>query len=263
MLDVLIISQTHSKNNSSSLPRYCGARKFEVSKTCTASLINTIEWSKNNSKFTNYKLIIADDHSDEEFINFIKEKIGEASFEIELIHLETYGEMPGILKCYELGRDLGKHLVYFAHDDYLYYETALWEMIDAYFQFKQISGMEICIFPYDDPYRYSLLNYDYKILLGAKRHWRNAYHTASCFMANHNTIIDNWDLFEAMGKAAYDAYCEDKSINRLFIQMEGFPTRKIKHLLFTPIPSLALHMGSEREKDPYIDWEQLWNKFKV
>lgn len=29
--------------------------------------------------------------------------------------------------------------------------------------------------------------------------------------------------------------------------------------LFTPIPSLALHMGYERQLDPYIDWKKLWD----
>lgn len=263
MLDVLIVLQTHSKSSASSAARYCGAPKLEISKRCTASLINTIEYAKKNSGQTNYSLMIVDDHSDEEYIDFVKEKISSASFQIELIQLQTRGIMPSILRCYEIGKDLGQDLVYFAQDDYLYYENALWEMIDAYFQFKQMSGMEVCIFPYDDPFRYTLMNYNYRMVLGSKRHWRNAYHTASCFMASHQTIKENWDLFEAMGKAEYDAYCEDKSINRLFLQMEGFPKREIKHLLFTPVPSLALHMGTEREKDPYIKWQELWEKFEI
>lgn len=263
MLDILIILQTHSKSSARSAPRYCGASKLEISKRCTASLINTIEYSKNHSSDTNYRLLVVDDHSDEEFLDFVKQKISRASFPIELVNLETRGIMPSILRCYELGKERGKHLVYFAQDDYLYYDTALWEMIDAYIQFKQTTGHEICIFPYDDPYRYSLSNYSYRMLLGAKRHWRNAYHTACCFMSTHQTIVDNWDLFEAMGKAEYDEFCEDKSINRLFQQMQGFPHRDIKHLLFTPVPSVALHMGTESEKDPYIDWTPLWDKFKV
>jgi predicted SAM-dependent methyltransferase len=263
MLDVLVILQTHSKSSASSAPRYCNAPKIEISKRCLSSLIHSIEYAKNNSGKTKYKLIIVDDHSDVEFIEFVQNKIHSAQFNIELIQLNTYGIMPSILQCYELGKEIGKDLVYFAQDDYLYYDTAIWEMIDAYFQFRNLTGAEVCIFPYDDPFRYSLLNYDYKVILGSKRHWRNAYHTASCFMTNHETIVDNWDLFEAMGKSEYDIYCEDKSINRLFQQMQGFAKREIKHLLFTPIPSLALHMGSDDQKDPYINWQELWNKYKI
>ena len=54
MLDVLIVLQTHSKSSASSAARYCGASKLEISKRCTASLINTIEYAKKNSGQTNY-----------------------------------------------------------------------------------------------------------------------------------------------------------------------------------------------------------------
>lgn len=29
--------------------------------------------------------------------------------------------------------------------------------------------------------------------------------------------------------------------------------------LFTPIPSIALHMQYMAQKDPYIDWQSLWD----
>lgn len=264
MVDILIVLQTHSKTSANSKPRYCGESKLEISKRCVFSLFKTIAYSVKNSQNTKYKLIIVDDHSDSEFLDFIKQQIKYASFPVEVVHLETYGVMPSILRCYEIGKEKGKDLVYFAQDDYLYYETALWEMIDAYFQFTQMSGWEVCIFPYDDPYRYSIKNLgSQKIVLGAKRHWRTATQTSSCFMASHKTIVNNWDLFETMGKSEYDDYCEDKSINRLFMNFKMLPERDIKHLLFTPIPSLALHMGSEHFEAPYVDWKKLWDEFKI
>jgi ubiquinone/menaquinone biosynthesis C-methylase UbiE len=263
--EILIILQTHSKNNAPDalhIERYCGASKIEVSKRCTSSLFNTIEKCKLTYPKLQYRLIVVDDDSDETFVNFLKRKIKNASFSCDLVHTEERGLHPSIMKCYELGKEQGKDLVYFAQDDYLYYETALEEMIDAQDQFKKLTGMKVCIFPYDDPVRYSFLNYMYRVFLGKKRHWRNAYHTASCFMMEHSTIIDNWDLFVAMGEGIRGPECEDRSINRLFLNYKEFPERKLDHLLFTPIPSLALHMGFEAEKDPYIEWEKLWNQFQ-
>jgi ubiquinone/menaquinone biosynthesis C-methylase UbiE len=262
MIDILIILQTHTKSNASEIPRYCGNSKLEVSKRCVSSLFNTIENCIQKSENTKYKLIVVDDHSDQEFLTFIDDKISTAKFPVEVIHLETSGIMQSIGRCYQIGKDHGKDLVYFAQDDYLYYETALWEMIDAYFQFTQHTGHQVCIFPYDDPSRYSQHMFT-KILLGAKRHWRTAFATASCFLTPHKTIVDNWDLFEKMGQVKYDEYCEDLSINRLFTNFEGLPHREIKHLLFTPIPSVALHMGAISFKDPYINWEDLWGKFEI
>lgn len=262
MIDVLIVLQSHSKTSANPHSnRYCGASKKEISTRCINSLFNTINYSASKTTDVNYRLIIVDDHSDEDFIDFLNNKKAFSKFPVEIIHLETYGIMPSILRCYQIGKEQGKDIVYFAQDDYLYFETALWEMLDAYFQFTQMSGMQVCIFPYDDPYKYGLSNYLYRLFLGAKRHWRNAFHTASCFLCTHSTIVDNWELFEKMGTSEYNDICEDISINRLFQQMEGFPKREINHLLFTPIPSLALHMGAIGDKDPYIDWKSLWDKF--
>lgn len=76
--------------------------------------------------------------------------------------------------------------------------------------------------------------------------------TASCFMINHTIIIQHWDLFNAMGDCdAHDRQMEQKTINQLW-QTRGL-------MLFTPTPSLALHMQFESEKDPYIDWKSWWD----
>lgn len=263
--ELLIILQTHSKGNapdSIDKKRYCGAPKKEVSRRCVFSLFNSIEYSKKHYPQYTYKLIVVDDHSDTDFIDYLKIKISSASFKSELIHTTAHGLHPSIMRCYELGKERGKDLVYFAQDDYLYYETAIYEMIGAYNKFKQLSGLNVCIFPYDDPYRYSLIQHNYKVLLGEKRHWKTSYYVASCFMMHHNTLVKEWKLFEAMGKGERGPEVEDRSINRLFINFNELPKREIDHVLFTPIPSLALHMGFETEKDPFLDWRELWDKFK-
>lgn len=261
MLDVLIILQTHSKNSASSSERYVKFPKKEISKRCYLSLLNSILYCRSLQPQVNYRLILLDDDSDLEFINFVNQSIFKYDVNIEIRKTASSGIMASIGEMYEIGKNEGKNLVYFAQDDYLYYETCLWEMIDSYFRFTQITNMEVCIYPYDDPYRYSLTNYSYKILLGSNRHWRNAYHTACCFMVSHDTIVNNWDLFGDFKNQTYDGCCEDKTINRLFQQMEGFPNRQIQHLLFTPIPSLTLHLQDESTKDPYLDWKSLWDQF--
>ncbi|CAB4124376.1 AdoMet_MTases domain containing protein [uncultured Caudovirales phage] len=256
MFDMLIVLQSHSKSSARTDERFCKADKLEVSTRCFKSLINTINWCQQKEPSVNYRLIVADDHSDQEFLDTVHQAIKTSSFSIKLENLETRGIMPSILRTYEIGKEHGRDLVYFAQDDYLFYETALWEMIDAYVQFKDKTKEEVCIFPYDHPLRYELLadkNYFYKILLGANRHWRVAYHTACCFFMNHSTIVKEWDLFEAMGNHAYDEICEDETINRLFSERN--------YLLFTPIPSVALHMGMWSDWDRYINWRELWNKF--
>lgn len=265
MLDILIVLPTHSKSNAGPYTRYCSSSKLEVTKRCFRSLIKTIQHCQQKENAVQYRLVVLDDRSDQEFLDEVVQCQKQCSFSVELRKSSSQGNMASIGEMYKIGKLEGKNLIYFAQDDYLHYETALWEMIDAYFQFKKMSGFEVCIYPFDDPFRYSspkyTSRYSHKIVLGAKRHWRTGYCTAAGFMVSHYTLSENWHLFEGLSKQEYNNECEDRTINRLFINMVGLEQFEIKHILFTPIPSLVLHLGDESTKDPYLDWKKLWDQF--
>ena len=256
MVDVLVVLQTHSKsNNQKQITRYITTDKEEISYRCVKSLIASLNYlNKVKEGEVNIRFHIFDDHSDASFLEKLEAMLLDCTFQYKLEHLDTYGIMPSILKCYEYVRDNGIDLVYFAQDDYLYYETCVWEMADAYFAFTEKTKMPVCIYPFDDPYRYGIKQPPMvTVHLGIKRHWRTAFGTASCFMLDHPTLIKNFDLFDKMGREPVSAIMEDVSINRLFNERNC--------LLFTPIPSCALHAQADTEKDPYIDWRPLWDKF--
>lgn len=256
MVDLLIVLQTHSvTNNQKQITRYMTTDKAELSYRCVKSLINTINHLVDlKSDILKIRFQIFDDHSDPAFLKRLDGLIASCKAETNLEHLTTHGIMPSILKCYEYGRDNGIDLVYFAQDDYLYYETCIWEMVDAYYAFTEKTKMPVCIYPFDDPYRYGIKQPPMvTVHLGVKRHWRTAFGTASCFMVDHPTLVKNFDLFDKMGNEPVSGIMEDVSINRLF--------RERDCLLFTPIPSVALHAQADTEKDPYIDWKPLWDQF--
>lgn len=262
MFDILVVFQSYTGNNPHHLSdRYVNASKLEISKRCFLSVINTINHCKNCEPTVNYRLIVSDDGSDQEFIDLVKQQVQKQNFSIELREHSHLGIMASILKMYEIGREKGKDLVYFVQDDYLHYETALWEMIDAYVNFKEITKLNVCIFPYDYPIRYNLHQYNYKLLLGSKRHWRTAYHAAVGLLMHYHTLISKWNHFEKIGQVEYNEFCEDLSINQIFLNINGLPKNEINHVLFSPIPSLALHLQSEQERDPYLNWKELWDKF--
>jgi hypothetical protein len=256
MLDLLVVLQTHSvSNNQKQITRYMTTDKGEISYRCVKSLIASMNYLYDlKPDQIRIRFQIFDDHSDSHFLKRLDTLLKGCKFEYKLDHLDTYGIMPSILKCYEHGRDNGKELVYFAQDDYLYYETCIWEMVDAYFAFTEKTKMPVCIYPFDDPYRYGLKQPPMvTVHLGVKRHWRTAFGTASCFMLDHPTLIKNFDLFDAMGRHEVNNVMEDETINVLF--------RDRNCLLFTPIPSIALHAQADTEEDPYLDWKFLWDQF--
>ena len=260
-MHLLVVLQTHSKGDSQHYAklnenkRYCNASKQEVMRRCTRSLVESINYAKEKLSHIDFELVVYDDHSDEGPLNDLRDNLTIATFPTKLYHTETYGIMPSILKCYEHGRDFGKDMVYFAQDDYLYDTTAIYEMILIMVDTTNKLGNYTCVYPYDDPYKYIPENTAIQshIVLGEKRHWRTQIMTASCFMVHHSVLVSNWDLFEAMGKHELHPKMEDRTINQLF--------RSRGYYLFTPIPSLALHMQYDTEKDPYLDWTVWWKRY--
>lgn len=248
-----IVLQTCTQKTNQDGERYCKASKAEVTRRCFNSLVKTI--NSCDVPDLNIYLTVIDDHSDEEtFIEICESSKKLRHVAAHFSPLKTTGIMESILTCYEYGRDHGKELVYFAQDDYMFELSAIKEMVEAYYYFRyKLGGREVGIYPFNDPYRYYISNNIEltRVVHGPGRHWRLNYMTASCFMVNHLVIKQNWDLFEAMGKSEqHDRTMEDRTINQLW--------QKRNYQLFTPIPSLALHMQFESEKDPYINWEKMW-----
>lgn len=258
---VLVVLQTHSKGDSQHYEnmviesRFCNAPKSEVMRRCTRSLVESMNYAKELLPMAEFELVVYDDHSDQSAVDELKKNLNIATFKTQFIELDTFGIMPSILKCYEHGRDHGRGIVYFAQDDYLYDPKAIYDMINTALISSNNLGNFVSIYPFDDPYRYIPINTNTlsHMIRCQGRHWRTQVGTASCFMTFHKVIVDNWDLFEAMGKAALSQTMEDDSINKLF-QQRGY-------YLLVPIPSLALHMQYSTEKDDQINWREWWDRY--
>lgn len=261
-MNLLVILQTHSKGDShqyegfiSNPKRYTGADKKETSKRCVRSLINSLNNFYKNAPDFDIELKIFDDHSDEDYLESLKKDIQKAFFKVNLTNLETHGLLSSLLNCYKYGKENGKEIVYFAQDDYLYEDNAIEQMVLFFYDMSSKMDKPISIYPFNDPYRYQPQNIvPIRIVQGRDRHWRTTYQTACCFMTHHSIVLKEYDLFYAMACHKIDSKMEDETINKLF-QERGY-------CLFSPIPSLAFHMQYESEKDPYIDYLPLWNKFR-
>lgn len=260
MPHLLVVLQTHSKGNSQNYmgldhKRFATDDKAEIMRRCTRSLVESMNYAKELFLGMDVELVVLDDHSDESALIELNKNLNIATFNTKLIHLETHGIMPSILQCYEYGRDNGKEIVYFAQDDYLYDQKAIYDMILTMIDTSNKLGNYSCIYPFDDPWRYIPQNTVVMshVVRSQGRHWRTQNATASCFMMHIEVLKRNWDLFEAMGKHEVASKMEDNTINKLW-QQRGY-------YLFVPIPSLALHMQFDTEKDDQINWREWWDKY--
>lgn len=256
-LNLLIVLQTHSlgDNQRPDGQRFVGVKKSEVMRRCTLSLIESINYAQDKLNEFDFELVVYDDHSDEESLKELQYNLSQCKVKYTLHNLIPRGIMPSILECYQHGKNYGKDWVYFAQDDYLYQETAIHDMIlTAIFTSNSLQNYT-CIFPYNDPYHYIPTNTAIQshIIQYLGRHWRTQIMTACCFMVHHDVIINNWDLFFAMGTHALSSTMERDTINKLFTERNFY--------LFIPIPSLAFHMQYETEIDTTTDWQTLWDKY--
>lgn len=262
-MQFLIALQSHNKSNSQDnyqpwkgfkFKRYGCNDKTEILKRCTRSLIKSINYAQKKIPTCNFKLNIFDDHSSKEGIKILENNISIAEFPTNLKKIKKHGLMASLRECYENMLNEGKDLVFQAQDDYLFDEVCFYEMFRQWEKFNYRFEKPLSLLPYNDPYRYWDHNIvPVRIVQGPDRHWRQTYQVPCTFMTHHSVLVNEWDLFDEICKGdPHDPKLEDKTINRLW--------QERNYIILSPIPSLALHFQTENEKDPYIKWEDWWNK---
>jgi hypothetical protein len=246
--------------------RITGTDRTDLSKRCLTSFFHSVKYVDEIEKSHDVKqtIVLFNDSSTPELTNFLyksKKIFKNKNISIEIENLQSSGLRNSIEKTYNYLRTQGKDLVYQIQDDYLFQESTIYEMIDVYFQLKRDCNTEAIISPYNTPslwyetYRYRPT--PRAIIPGSKRYWIQTYDVACTFLTSINQFNANWDIFEyffTLLPHGIDSVLEPLSLNKMFTQ------RGILGLI--PMQSLAFHLQSEREREPYFNWEQLWEKYK-
>jgi hypothetical protein len=251
--------QTCDYRNSQKINRFATDSKFELVKKCVTSFLVSVDYVAKKVPNTKHTIAIFDDQSSGELVSYLKKLIehftcSNISFEFYQIKAGTL--MPSVRKCWYWLQKNGKDMVYQVQDDYLYEKTAIFEMTDIWMQLKSDTNSDIFVVPYHDP-RHWLTIYRYKttpraVIPGAHRYWIQCYDIPCTFMTSKNQFSKHWDMYEKfLAKDPTDVTMESDTINRIVVD------RNV--LCLMPFESLALHMQSEAEKDPYIDWKSRWD----
>jgi len=244
-----IILRTCGKVFSQHGGRYVNKSKPEIINVCVSSLVNSI----NRVKDHKVELIILDDHSDPSCIADIKTIVGRCNVQTEFISSDVTGNAPTMGKVYELVERRATDLWYHVEDDYIHKPEAIQDMIDSVEQFEENTGQMVAINPHDDIWRYLHQIYESVILLGPYRHYRTVKHTTYTCLATKQIYNKYRQHFQDVVKltAQRADWVEDKSINMVW--------NKSDVMLFSPIPGLAFHIMDESGKDPYLNFEELWD----
>ncbi len=238
-----IILRTCSRANVHSGERVFKGTKTELIIFCLRSLVRSMNLAE-----ADLRLTIFDDHSSAECLESMKESLKESRYPSEIKHLEASGNDSSLLACYEYARDFGREILYFVEDDYVHIPSAISEMIEAHELFtKNLSGGEVGLFPVDYPDRYTPSGIaPARIVLSPCRHWRTVSHSTFTFLISRQALLTHWQYFEKVREHASDFVSEDSSVNLLW--QHGVQ-------LFSPIPSLAVHLQFPENLPPFTDWQ--------
>ena len=239
--------------------------KVEYTSKSINSLIKSIIYCKTKYPNIKIKTLIVDDDSDEKTLIHIKKTINSSKLDMEIINfdkrdydniinkqknLQTFGNLSSLLHSFELGKKMGKDLVFFLEDDYIHFEPMLEEMIASYERISSQTKKELFMCPADYPYLY-MNNEKSNILIGNKRHWRTIDKTLCTFMTSIELINKYWDNFYSTCLDRNEPF--EKYLNEIYK----------KELCISPLKSLSVHMtnvNSSYGLSPFINYKKLWDE---
>jgi hypothetical protein len=226
--------------------RYHKVPKHEMVNVCLSSLVDSI----NHCQGHDIKLVVLDDHSSAEAVKDIKIILTKCAMPAEFISVEGgSGASYTCKKVYEIVDQQCTDLWYHAEDDYPHFQTAIQDMLDTVTQFERMTGKMIAVNPHDDVYRYTEQVYPSILLFGPYRHYRTVKHSTYTCLASR-TVFDKYRSHFDDAAEWILRKDENETINQVW--------NKDDVMMFSPIPSLSLHITLESLKDPYIDFEELW-----
>ena len=115
------------------------------------------------------------------------------------------------------------------------------------------------ISPYNDSntwqttYRYAVT--PRMIVAGTGGYWIQMYDTSCSFLTSGIEFNKHWDLYEAFLNHPMDHRLEADTLNKMFVDRGVLGLMRFN--------SSALHLQSDLEKDPYIDWKAKWEAIVV
>jgi len=267
--DLLIIFRTNSNIEiwDQNKKRIFENDKIEYVKRSLNSLVKSIKVLKENYKTIDVDLIILDDRSNNENLTIIKNILDKSNENYEIINhdhsihkniikdqktIDTFSNLSSLLRCFEIGKNNGKDLIYFVEDDYLHFNYSLEEMIGTYERISSQLNKDLFICPADYPFLY-MDNEKTNLLIGNKRHWRTISKTLCTFMTSNEILNKYWDNFYKNCLDRHEPF--EKYLNEIYE----------KEICISPVKSLSIHMtnvNSSYGLSPFIDYKSLWEENK-
>ena len=268
-LDIIIKTCTSVNLVTQNKQRIFEKDKSEYTFRTINSIINSLEFCKEDLKKIKIKIFIIDYNSTKEDLVKINNKLIKANIEFKIINLKLdkfsqiktinknnpiiennmKATMSSIRESFVIAKKECDDLVYFVEDDYIHKKECILEMIGSYEKISSEFNKDLFICPVDYPYLYKKLESS-KIFIGAKYHWRTVNESLLTFLTSKSFINKYWDNLMLMCENEHSPF--ETPMHKIFE----------KELCISPIPSLAMHctnVNSIFGLSPNINWKKLWN----
>ena len=269
-LDIILRTCASIKMLTQSKERIFEKEKSEYTLRCLKSIVNSINYSKDELKNIKIKFTIIDFKSEKNIIdkfnsilqnNFFNYDIKSLDYNKYSAHISEKNEenksvtdnqksnMSNIYQSLDLSKKCDD-LIYFVEDDYLHTKNSILEMVLAYEKFSSQLNKEIFLCPADYPYLYRDVE-NTNILIGDKSHWRTINQTLCTFLTSREMISKYYDKMAQMCK--YEHYPFEKPLHEIYK----------KEFCFSPIPSIAIHctnINSIYGISPNLDVKRVWEE---
>jgi len=228
--------------------RIVGVPKSELTLRSLNSLLRTIGHAQAQNVEAEITLAVMDDHSDPAVVEQIKELLSGAACETRFRPMTVTGNGPTLKAPMTEAKENARDLVYFAEDDYLYANSAIFEIIRSYERIASVLDRDVILFPSDYPIQYRRYYMSY-VLLGSHRHWRTVKQTTGATVTSRSILRKYWKHYEALGDyGVIPEITEEVTINKIYDEVP----------CLSPMSSLAVHLEFDETLSPYADWRGWW-----
>lgn len=223
--------------------------KPEIVRRCTNSLFKSIRAYNGD-----VSLDILDDHSTKETREIVENLSSDLNPTFH--EMELSGNNFSLLTAFDMMRKSTADMVYMVEDDFLHYENAITKMVRAYNRYSELTGQTVALHPFDDQDNYKPECAEpCRLTYVGDDLWRTNYYCTGTFATAPKTIAENWDVcYRLAHDYGIDPNVrEDNTISLIWRNHTN---------LFSPIRSLAIHMGDPiNVKHEGLD--ELWNDNKI
>jgi hypothetical protein len=244
--------------------RFCGDDRTLLSKKSITSLYESIKKVASTKANTFHSIALIKDRCSAELENFVLDFIKQnvdANIVFYNFDLPKTGIRNSIEYCYKWLDKHGKDFVYQIQDDYIFYENCIIDATDMFYKMLNEANTHAIIRTYNDPHlwaeTYRNVATPRAIIMGTNDYWIQTYDIACTFFTSKSEFSKHWDMYSKFLDLidAGSKKLEAESLNLIF-------TKKAV-LGLMPIRSLSLHMQTELERDPYMDWKVLWESINT